>query len=119
MWWSIIAYKMALTFTKLSFILQYLRVFVDRGTRRACWIMLIIIAGFGVTNLICSIITCLPIPYFWDKSIQGGHCFNLTAYVCIPSRFPHTEEPQDRFLDSTAPRHISQLPFHLNLRKNR
>jgi hypothetical protein len=80
MWWSIISYKMALTFTKASFILQYLRVFVDRKTQRACWTMLAIIVGFGISNLVCSILTCLPVPYFWNKTIKGGRCFNLTAY---------------------------------------
>jgi hypothetical protein len=71
---------MALTFTKASFIMQYLRVFVDKGTRGACYVMLVIIICFGISNLICSIITCLPIAFFWDKSIKDGRCFNLTAY---------------------------------------
>jgi hypothetical protein len=65
----------SLTLTKVSIVLQYLRVFVGR-IRYACWVALELIVLYGIATIITSIFTCTPISAFWTNN---GHCINKPA----------------------------------------
>ncbi|MCJ1309040.1 hypothetical protein MMC25_002695 [Agyrium rufum] len=79
-WASIIVYNLALTATKLSILLQYLRVFPSLGMRRAIFVSMGIIIVYGTWTFFASVFTCVPVAAFWDKSIEGARCFNTMAY---------------------------------------
>jgi hypothetical protein len=36
--------------------------------------------AYSVAAAIGTALACSPTAYFWDRSIQGGHCFNLLAF---------------------------------------
>lgn len=73
------AYYLSLTFTKVSILLQYLRIFPPGSQsnrfRMMCFAVLGLVSVYGAWTFFGSIFECWPIPYFWDKSIDG-HCMN-------------------------------------------
>jgi hypothetical protein len=70
-WASIVFYQSTLTFTKISILLQYLRIFVAQRIRRACWIVFAVVVGYGIWSVVSAIFMCTPVPYFWDKTLNG------------------------------------------------
>ncbi|KAF2453666.1 hypothetical protein BDY21DRAFT_292640, partial [Lineolata rhizophorae] len=76
---SIIAYNFGLSFTKLSIMLQYLRIFASKSMRRACFVFLGVVILYGLWTVLTAIFGCIPIAYFWDRSIDGGKC--LPNYI--------------------------------------
>ncbi|KAF2199329.1 hypothetical protein GQ43DRAFT_433488 [Delitschia confertaspora ATCC 74209] len=75
-WASIWLYNLSLIFTKVSILVQYLRVFPQFAFRVCCYILLGIVASYGTWAFCGSVFICAPIPFFWDKSIKGGTCLN-------------------------------------------
>ncbi|KAH7389242.1 hypothetical protein BKA64DRAFT_680100 [Cadophora sp. MPI-SDFR-AT-0126] len=78
LWWSILCYNSSLTLTKISIVLQYLRVFVGPRIRYACWSTIGLIMIYGIWTIASAIFTCVPIAAFWDVNIHGR---------CIPHKF--------------------------------
>ena len=72
-------YNLSLIFTKVSILLLYLRIFVGRSFRRACWIMLAFVIVYGLWSVNATIMTCWPISSYWMESISGSHCQNKMA----------------------------------------
>ena len=82
-------YVAAVTFPKVSILVLYLRVFMDRKVRIATWAVMGVVVGHCVfTGIITTFAICQPFAYNWDKTIRGGHCGDLMAvykYVSIPN----------------------------------
>lgn len=74
--------------SRISVILLYLRIFTDRWARAACWAVM----GFLIANCLATIIAaqleCTPLAYTWDRSIEGGKCFNQLLWYKL-SNFPN------------------------------
>ena len=70
-------YKMAMFFVKLSFLLQYLRIFPTKKTRIALWISLAVVVALGACNIITSIFICRPIQMFWESFADARYCFDI------------------------------------------
>ena len=51
-------YKININMTKASFLLLYLRIFVQKPFRIVCWIMLGVIGGYIVASSAASIFQC-------------------------------------------------------------
>ena len=66
--------------SRASVILLYLRVFIRKSVRTLCWIVLGMLVCNAVGVLIATVIECIPLEFTWDKTIQGGWCFNTLAY---------------------------------------
>lgn len=64
-------YKLTINLTKASILLLYLRIFIQRWFRIACYVLLGIILSYMVATLASSIWQCTPIPRAWDWSIPG------------------------------------------------
>jgi len=77
---SIIVYNLGLMFVKDSILYQYLRFFVARTYRRAAWFLIGVITTGGVAMVVTSCVSCLPVPFYWDKTVKGGRCINLMAF---------------------------------------
>ncbi|KAH6650542.1 hypothetical protein F5144DRAFT_588997 [Chaetomium tenue] len=75
---SIVLYNASLTATKLTFLLQYHRIFGDGSLRTSIAIIigLVVIAMWSISQLLVVIFTCTPVPKFWHHEIPG---------TCIPS----------------------------------
>ncbi|KAF2005282.1 hypothetical protein P154DRAFT_425083 [Amniculicola lignicola CBS 123094] len=75
-WASMWIYNLALTFTKVSILVQYHRIFATRHFRIICRSVLGVVAAYGIWTLLGSIFICTPVAFFWDKTIPGGTCLN-------------------------------------------
>ncbi|KAF2454920.1 hypothetical protein BDY21DRAFT_373789 [Lineolata rhizophorae] len=75
---SIIVYNFGLTFTKLSILIQFLRIFVTKSVRRACFVMIGVVVVYGFWTVLSAILNCIPVDLFWDKSLDG-HCIHQQA----------------------------------------
>ncbi|KAK3937530.1 integral membrane protein [Diplogelasinospora grovesii] len=71
-------YKLTINLTKSSILLLYLRIFVKRYLRIACYTLLAIILTYMVATFASSVWQCTPIPRAWDKSIPGT-CISITS----------------------------------------
>ncbi|KAN0072015.1 hypothetical protein V8E54_009744, partial [Elaphomyces granulatus] len=73
---------------KLSALCFCLRVFVFRKARIFTWIVIGVIILNWVAFSISAILQCRPVAYWWDKTIQGGVCFNVPVFLrvtCVPN----------------------------------
>ncbi|KAK3495769.1 hypothetical protein B0T13DRAFT_401473 [Neurospora crassa] len=71
-------YKITINLTKTSILLLYLRIFVQRWFRIACYILLGIIIAYMIATFGASVWQCTPVPRAWDKSIPGT-CVDITV----------------------------------------
>ena len=81
-------YLASVSLPKLSALFFYLRVFVYRKGRIFAYITIGLVILNWVVFSITSIFQCRPIAYWWDKTIQGGVCFNFQIYypaMCVPN----------------------------------
>jgi len=81
-------YLASVALPKLSALCFYLRVFVYHKAR----IFTFIAIGFVILNWavfsIAAILQCRPTAYWWDKTIEGGVCFDVQAFyraMCVPN----------------------------------
>ncbi|THC99528.1 hypothetical protein EYZ11_000988 [Aspergillus tanneri] len=76
-----ILYKINIGLTKISILLLYIRLFIQRWFFITCLTWVAIISSFTLSTVISSILQCSPVQYAFNKSIRsGGSCFNLTAF---------------------------------------
>ncbi|KAK4506774.1 hypothetical protein PRZ48_000507 [Zasmidium cellare] len=75
---SIWVYNLSLSCTKISILLQYLRIFPQLWFRRCCVAMLVVVVVYSFYTFFTAVFACTPIAYFWDQSI-GGHCLDRFA----------------------------------------
>ncbi|KAL2137867.1 hypothetical protein VTI28DRAFT_7936 [Corynascus sepedonium] len=73
---SIVLYCAALMFIKLAFIFQYYRVLAVQYMRYVYIGSIILVGGWGLSQVLVSIFICWPVAGFWDKTV---------AAKCIPS----------------------------------
>ncbi|CAO2650904.1 Nn.00g092010.m01.CDS01 [Neocucurbitaria sp. VM-36] len=75
-WASLWIYNLTLTVTKISILVQYLRIFHDRNFRIACFVILGLVVAYGAWAIFSGILICNPIAFSWDKTTPNGHCMN-------------------------------------------
>jgi hypothetical protein len=64
-------YNISLTFTKISVLFQYLRIFTTRNVTRICYVHMIIVISYGLWATLSAVFFCTPIRSFWDVNIEG------------------------------------------------
>ena len=74
-----IIYVWAITWTKLSILLLYLRIFTDKWARIVCWILVGILTINPIANTLPIIFLCSPREAIWDSNIPGAHCIDWKA----------------------------------------
>ncbi|KAK3382091.1 integral membrane protein [Lasiosphaeria ovina] len=74
-----IFYKLTINLSKASILLLYLRIFVTRQFRIACWTLLATVLAYMVATTVASIRQCSPVPRAWDKTISG-ECISMTDF---------------------------------------
>ncbi|OQO04337.1 hypothetical protein B0A48_10948 [Cryoendolithus antarcticus] len=73
---SIIMYNVALFCIKMSLILQYLRIFPQKGFRMACYAMMVIVFIYSSWCIWGQVFFCTPIAGFWDYQLaRSAKCF--------------------------------------------
>ncbi|KAF2829910.1 hypothetical protein CC86DRAFT_367820 [Ophiobolus disseminans] len=76
LWSGLWIYSLALMFTKISILIQYLRIFPVRRFQKACFVVLGVVAACGAWALFGNIFLCSPIASFWDTSVKDGNCMD-------------------------------------------
>jgi len=74
-WVSVWIYNIALTCTKISLLIQYMRLFAVSSARIVCWIVITATVIFGLFSVFGNIFLCTPVERWWNKSIPG-HCLD-------------------------------------------
>lgn len=64
--------------TKISILMLYLRIFIQRWFRITCYMLLVIITSYMVAAFFASVFQCTPVARAWDKMIPGS-CINITT----------------------------------------
>jgi hypothetical protein len=61
---------------QLSILAFYLRIMIDPKLRLAVWVLMGLVACFGLGNTFAMIFQCMPIPFFWDgwRGEMSGSC---------------------------------------------
>ncbi|KAH4107913.1 hypothetical protein HBI80_129120 [Parastagonospora nodorum] len=80
LFFSIIAYHVALTLTKFSILLQYRRIFTLKGSRKPIYIVMGICAATGTTAVLTAVFTCVPVNAYWNMGLKPfAKCVNQDA----------------------------------------
>lgn len=69
-----VLYVPAVTLPKLVILAYFLRIFVSKPSRVACYVVATITIIVAFINIPLSIWQCSPPDFAWDPKIAGGHC---------------------------------------------
>ncbi|KAK1834431.1 hypothetical protein QBC39DRAFT_379961 [Podospora conica] len=70
--------KLSINISKLSILLLYLRIFIQKWFRITCHILLVVVLSFTVASVVSGIFQCTPVARAWDRRIPGT-CLWLPA----------------------------------------
>ena len=76
-----LAYPPAVNLPRLGMLCLYLRIFprTSRYRYAAHFIIGLVVLSWVVIQLV-QLTWCIPVRYFWDKSIPGGHCIDTVQF---------------------------------------
>lgn len=74
--------------SRMSVVILYLRIFTNRWARIACWAVMAFLAGNCLSMIIAAQLECTPLAFTWDKTIEGGKCFDLLLWYQL-ANFPN------------------------------
>lgn len=77
---SYLAYSTSITFTKLSIIATYVRIFPNGPLRYSIFAIGVVVIIFWITSVFCVIFTCIPIEAAWDYTIKNSKCIHILDY---------------------------------------
>jgi hypothetical protein len=75
----------AVAFPKLCVVLMYLRIFTNKYERMAAYVLIAIVAATWFSYTTATVFQCMPIAFAWDKTIEGGKCFDFRAFATSSS----------------------------------
>ena len=75
-----IVYVFAFSFSKLSIVAMYLRIFTTKKTRMICWGLIVFLVANCISYVIAAILICRPVSAFWDRSIVTAKCYDYQAF---------------------------------------
>ncbi|CAI0653346.1 unnamed protein product [Colletotrichum noveboracense] len=73
---AVVFYNAALAGVKMTFLLQYWRLFAVQTMRRLLFGAMILVGGWSMSQVLVEVLICIPTNAFWDKSVRGS---------CIPN----------------------------------
>ncbi|KAG8162485.1 hypothetical protein KVR01_008250 [Diaporthe batatas] len=82
------AFTMSNALVKISLLLQYLRIFVDRQVRRICITLTFITCAYGLAFAFLAWFPCIPVEGFWHRDLDAfcygfGSTDNKQVYVTV------------------------------------
>jgi hypothetical protein len=78
-----LAYSTSITFTKLSIIATYIRIFPKGLLRNSIYVISFVVVVFWITSVFAIIFTCVPVQAAWDYSITDARCIHIVDYFYI------------------------------------
>ncbi|PVH85246.1 hypothetical protein DL98DRAFT_546260 [Cadophora sp. DSE1049] len=76
----VMIYGLAVSFTKLSIVLFYRRIF---GMNWGLWLCAFLVVAYCVTVIVTILMSCQPPEYFWTQYTTPGatgHCINVSLF---------------------------------------
>lgn len=80
-----ILYSVAVALPKMSVLLLYLRIFMDRFSKICCYTLLGIIGSTTIANIFASAFQCNKPTAAWDLTLPGRRCSNIQAHLTYGS----------------------------------
>ncbi|KAL4888674.1 hypothetical protein BDV59DRAFT_136298 [Aspergillus ambiguus] len=77
---QILDFPFTVTPAKISILLFYVRIFNTPKFRVLAGIVGFIVLGHGIGVFFAAIFQCSPVQFAWDKTIEGGSCFDQQAF---------------------------------------
>lgn len=80
--WFFIAqtpYKVTVCLNKISAVLFYRRIFIDKRFQHICWAAMALIVSWSVGAVAATISQCAPIEGSWNKSVKA-RCIDSDAF---------------------------------------
>jgi heme/copper-type cytochrome/quinol oxidase subunit 4 len=82
LYWSILTYCVGFTFTKISILTQYRRIFSVKEARIPIYVVMGLCIASGTVALFTFMFTCTPIDAFWNVMKRPfAKCLNENVYV--------------------------------------
>ncbi|KAL5051939.1 hypothetical protein BDW71DRAFT_212992 [Aspergillus fruticulosus] len=78
LWAAIPMYNASLLFTKISLLLQYLRIFPSYKFRIICYVVMGVVIAYSTWAIVSGFVNCVPVAKFWDRELPG-HCLSFEA----------------------------------------
>ncbi|KAI6344246.1 hypothetical protein MCOR25_011098 [Pyricularia grisea] len=76
-----IIYFTSVALPKIAVVFMYIRVFNWRDARRRMALALIAVnACLAISLVVAACFQCIPLAYWWDRTIPGGRCFDTQAF---------------------------------------
>lgn len=76
-----LVYFISICLPKLSILCLYLRLFQWKGAMRATACTLFVLtAATSMALVLAACFQCAPVAFFWDRTIPGGHCFDIQMF---------------------------------------
>lgn len=78
-----IFYASAITFTKLSIMASYLRIFPYNTLRIGMYVTGAVTIGLFIASIPVTIFQCNPVPAAWDFNIKGAVCYDFINFLYV------------------------------------
>ncbi|KAL6233034.1 hypothetical protein BDW75DRAFT_242426 [Aspergillus navahoensis] len=78
LWAAIPMYNASLLSTKISLLLQYLRIFPSYKFRILCYIVMGVVIAYSTWAIVSGFVNCVPVAKFWDRELPGN-CLSFEA----------------------------------------
>ncbi|KAH6671991.1 hypothetical protein B0J14DRAFT_669496 [Halenospora varia] len=75
-----LAYSTSITFTKLSIMATYIRIFPNGLLRYSIYVIGFVVVVFWITSIFAIIFTCVPVQAAWDYTITNARCIHIVDY---------------------------------------
>ena len=76
-----VIYVISACLPKVSILAVYLRIFVEKWSRIACYVLMFMVIANVIGNIPPLIYKCDPISYGWDPTTPGGWCADIEPRV--------------------------------------
>ena len=81
-------YPFSVAFSKTSILVFLLGIFPLKVFKRSAYLLMLVIWCWCIANVLVITFQCKPIRFAWDKSLAGGSCISVLAFVrwsCVPN----------------------------------
>ena len=83
-----LSYSSAITFTKLSIMATYIRIFPPPSyLRYIVYGVGVVVLSFWISSIFAIIFTCVPVQAAWDYTITNAKCFGVVKYFYVAAGF--------------------------------
>jgi hypothetical protein len=83
-----LSYSTAITFTKLSIMATYTRVFPTKVViRYTVYGTRVVVVSFWIISILVIIFNCVPVDAAWDYTIKTAHCIDIVRYFYVSAGF--------------------------------